>query len=157
MYDSQATTLDNCGIPFTVDAWVGVIVGEKREGVGDGRWYYKHTRDGFEVCERKRPYPYDAHVERQTLALAKCRESIRNPPKIAPSSPLRAETCNTISKKDTRPCKPRTGAETCALLSRCTIYERARGGSGRVDYTIVTPDGHTFRSKRSALAHMNCV
>lgn len=170
---SQEQALDALGQPWVYDPDVGVIVAPVDDG-GDGA--YRYERQDGQVCIVPNPAPtsseemqarYDAMlrrvfeaVERSLAAEAErsARRAARRPAR-SPSPEGDPVEDEELPAHPEKPRRQRTeDAADAALLDRCTIQRTQRSNSSRYDMVIITPDGFRFRSKVSALAHMqqNC-
>jgi len=185
--DGQAETFDQLGIPYEYHKDVGVIVGTRRAGCGEGRWVFDNDLNIQEQMER--PYPIVETLRARNKRCEEARIAIQqwserwnreraeraacNEHEASESSEINSEDSDglydqpqTIVAKQTphRPSntplaselkrrRSKTSSDDAGLFLQCIIQEKARS-NGRIDYTIITPDGKRFRSKTGALDHM---
>lgn len=166
----QGDTFDELRVPYVYYDDIGPIVAPPIAGCGDGKWVYDATLRIVETTDN--PTRAQKKASARALRAQEARKFIMEWKDLGMiDNDLTIETdedgegrddddyidfaklAPPTKKKRVIPCTERLGEEE-DILSRCEIIERTRASTGRVDLTIVTPDGHKFRSKSAAKQHM---
>ena len=168
----QAATLDALGLPWRFDPDLGALIAQKGETC-DGQYMWDEgmcvtnphpaTQEQLDARLAESVAATVALVEKQRQA----RGQIRRSPSLSQTSSSDANDDADASESpdagDANARAPKSHAaaqrkprvrDDDGALDRCKIERTARPNGGRSDMKIVTPDGRTFRSKVSALAHM---
>jgi hypothetical protein len=177
MPTSQARTFDELEMPWTYDADVGPIVASSIAGQGDGKFMYVvDPKCSQRVIVQLNPHPTseDEFARRRRESLVHILRLVEQKRVCALNVPNECDSdsseddyiCNT--PQDSRVCnkaispvihktavkRVRDSDEQALVSAGFTIEQRPRTNGGRIDLTIVAPDGKRFRSKSSAYTYM---
>ena len=168
----QAATFDKIGIPYTFDDDLGPLVAERVPLAGDGQWMYdeylrivpttkvpppieKIERDRADRLARAVQFIEQWSFERHALE-SKCSTAISNRRDGEEDNEEEEDDDDEpfVTLDQTLPTRSIKRDLDASWRARCRVTRRPRPSTGRIDLTIVTPDGRTFRSWCSAKAHL---
>lgn len=168
MPTTQAQTFDDLRMPWTYDADVGPIVASPVAGRGDGKFIYaadsEHPHTLF-IQLNPSPTSEEEFARRRHESLKRVMQLVEQQRTFVD------DECNSDSSEDEFICnsplntppqpikkpslKRNRDSDDQALVSAgFRIEQRSRPNGGRIDLTIVAPDGKRFRSKSSAYTYM---
>lgn len=178
MRKCQGKRFDEMRIPWEYDPNVGPVLASPVAGRGDGMFIYvkspQDTQRSVTVGINPTPTPESEFSRRRHESLMKVMRIVQEDRALASvSSKAYADTSesdgslcgdtetgidNSLFYQEDRklPCRRRDVSNSDNILTKAgyRIEQRARVNGGRIDLTIIAPDGRRFRSKSSALTHM---